>query len=234
MDSSLQFIPANKFAKMVRFLEDAMTTAETSIKRGRGRPPGKYGKYRPRSPPNKLSGATDEADEINSKANPIKVPREANGTWGKGQSGNPVGVSKGAVCLFGNLAHEARKYAGIALDSLVDLVKTAESESVRLNAANSLLDRGFGRPMQSIDLKTDGPQVQVNLFQDFSTDEQRLAAETLAAINANPAALSLALDVMNDPAAMTGTIPDDIIIDLEAEPVDDSGEVLDLKPEPVE
>jgi hypothetical protein len=166
----------------------------------------------------------------------VAAPRTAGGRFLPGMSGNPKGRgAKGSqVRLFSNLSVEARKYAAMALDTLVDLMQAGQTGSVRLNAAMAILDRGYGRPQQSIDLKTDGPQVQVNLFQDFSTDEQRLAAETLAAINANPAALSLALDVMNDPATMTGSIPDDVIIDLEAEPIDDGADVLDLSSERVE
>jgi hypothetical protein len=162
-----------------------------------------------------------------------KVARGANGRFQPGVVNNPKGRGAAAPRIFSNLAVEARKYAALALDTLVDLMQHGETGTIRLGAANSVLDRGFGRAQQSIDLKTDGPVVQVNLFDGISTDEQRLAAETLAAINANPAALSLALDVMNDPAAMTGTIPDDVILDLEAEPIE-VNDVLDLKAAPVE
>jgi hypothetical protein len=122
----------------------------------------------------------------------------------------------------------------MALETLVDLAHNGSSDGVRLNAAMALLDRGYGKPQQSIDLKTDGPQVQINLFEGIPAEDQRLVSETLSAINSNPAALSLALDVMNDPAAMTGTIPDDVILDLEAEPVEVGVDVLDLKRESVE
>ncbi len=56
-------------------------------------------------------------------------------------------------------------------------------------AAKSLLDRGYGKPQQSIDLKADVQQVSLNLFADFSDVDERLAAETPAAISANPPAL---------------------------------------------
>ncbi len=72
---------------------------------------------------------------------------------------------------------------------LVDLARNATSEGVRLGAAKSLLDRGYGKPQQSIDLKADVQRVSLNLFADFSDVDERLAAETPAAISANPPAL---------------------------------------------
>ncbi len=40
----------------------------------------------------------------------------------------------------------AQDYAGEALDALADLMRNAASESVRVSAANALLDRAHGRP----------------------------------------------------------------------------------------
>ena len=45
-----------------------------------------------------------------------------------------------------NLVVEARKYSGLAVDTLVELTKTKYSGSTRYNAATALLDRGYGRP----------------------------------------------------------------------------------------
>jgi hypothetical protein len=168
------------------------------------------------------SGSPENKWEKGRSGNPRGRPRKkrrGNPAFQKGVSGNPQGRAIVIPGILGNLAAEARKYAAMALENLVDLAQNAEGENVRLNATLALLNRAYGLPQQSVELKTDGPQVQVNLFQDFSTEEQRLAAETLAAINANPAALSLALDVMNDPAAMTMTILPDEILDLTVEPV---------------
>jgi hypothetical protein len=195
-------------------MTDAYDEQETPVKRRRGRPPGVYGKYRPRAPDKgKLNPLTDLLDDIYSA---------------------PDGTSKPVQRLFGNLAIEARRYADMALNNLVQLAQHAKNEGVRLNATLAILDRGYGRPMQSLDLKTDGPVVQVNMFEGINTEDQRLAAEVLGAIQNNPAALSLAIDVMNDPAAMTVTVPDDVL-DLEAAATDIiDAEVVDLTPEPVE
>jgi hypothetical protein len=45
---------------------------------------------------------------------------------------------------------EARKYSALAVDTLVELTKTKYSGSTRYNAATALLDRGYGRPAQSL------------------------------------------------------------------------------------
>ena len=71
------------------------------------------------------------------------------GGFQKGQSGNPGGRAKKAV---GDLSAEARKYAGLAIETIVQICTEAKADRDRLAAARELLDRGFGRPVQSIDL----------------------------------------------------------------------------------
>ena len=50
----------------------------------------------------------------------------------------------------------AAQYTEDSIHTLVTLRDHAESEQVRLQAANSLLDRGHGRPRQEIDLNGGG------------------------------------------------------------------------------
>ncbi len=45
----------------------------------------------------------------------------------------------------------AKKYTPEAVEAIVDIMRTAEKDSVRLSAAIALLDRGWGRPEQTID-----------------------------------------------------------------------------------
>jgi len=47
---------------------------------------------------------------------------------------------------------EARRFSGLAIDTLVELTKTKYPSSTRYTAATALLDRGYGRPAQSLDL----------------------------------------------------------------------------------
>jgi hypothetical protein len=51
-----------------------------------------------------------------------------------------------------NVVVEARRFAGLAIDTLVELTKETHADSTRYSAAAALLDRGYGRPAQSLDL----------------------------------------------------------------------------------
>ena len=72
--------------------------------------------------------------------NPPKFAPDADG---------PAGADRRTV---GNLVIEARKFSGLAVDTLVDLTKDNHTDSTRFAAATALLDRGYGRPAQSLDL----------------------------------------------------------------------------------
>ena len=58
----------------------------------------------------------------------------------------------------------AQAYTEDALATLAQIMKAGESEAARIATANSILDRGFGKPRQSVDLDA---QVKA----DFSTIE---------------------------------------------------------------
>ena len=78
-----------------------------------------------------------------------KVP--ANGKkFQPGRSGNVRGRPKRDL----DLAAEARLHAQAAIKALADIVNDAEAPPpTRISAASELLDRGFGRAPQSIDMK---------------------------------------------------------------------------------
>jgi hypothetical protein len=46
----------------------------------------------------------------------------------------------------------AKKYAGDMIKALVDVALNSESDSARVAAANALLDRGYGKPRQAVEL----------------------------------------------------------------------------------
>ncbi|NBV79434.1 MAG: hypothetical protein EBR62_06165 [Verrucomicrobia bacterium] len=46
----------------------------------------------------------------------------------------------------------AQVYTEDALATLAQIMKAGESEAARVAAANSILDRGFGKPRQSMDV----------------------------------------------------------------------------------
>jgi len=55
------------------------------------------------------------------------------------------------------LSELARQHTGAALETLVQIAQTGESEAARVSAANALLDRGYGKPAMSVDhTSTDG------------------------------------------------------------------------------
>ena len=92
--------------------------------------------------------------------------RTGKGWFAKGRSGNPSGRPKDppSVPEFApepaaadrrsvpNVVVEARKFSGLAVDTLVELTKDDHTDSTRFAAATALLDRGYGRPAQSLDL----------------------------------------------------------------------------------
>jgi hypothetical protein len=72
------------------------------------------------------------------------------GGFAKGQSGNPGGRRR----ELANLRAEARRHTGPALQTVLKLMRSGRSEAVRLGAAQTILDRGWGKPIQS--LQVDG------------------------------------------------------------------------------
>lgn len=64
----------------------------------------------------------------------------------KGQSGNPGGRPKGE----GDIREIARQHTAEALDTLAKICRSGKSESARVAAASAILDRGYGKPVQSV------------------------------------------------------------------------------------
>jgi hypothetical protein len=73
----------------------------------------------------------------------------------KGQSGNPGGRPK----VLGEVQELARQYAPRAIVELARLALKAKNETARIAAIRELLDRGYGRPRQvmEVSLPADNP-----------------------------------------------------------------------------
>lgn len=62
-------------------------------------------------------------------------------------AGRPKGVPNKATREIREIAQE---YTDKAIRALADIVENGESEAARVSAANALLDRGYGKPAQSL------------------------------------------------------------------------------------
>ena len=71
-------------------------------------------------------------------------------------AGRPAGAPNRATRPVKELAAQ---YTEGSIHTLVTLRDHAESEQVRLQAANALLDRGHGRPRQDIGVDAEGPVI---------------------------------------------------------------------------
>jgi hypothetical protein len=70
----------------------------------------------------------------------------------------------------------------------LQLMRSAESESVRLNAAEAILNRGWGRPIQA--LQVDGRFLRKKLT-DLTTDEVRDLEHRVEMIESDQGVLAL-------------------------------------------
>ena len=76
----------------------------------------------------------------------------------KGQSGNPGGRPKEVA----EVRELAKNYGSVAIERLVALM-ASENERTAVAACEAILNRGYGRPAQSLTVtgEEDGPPVQL-------------------------------------------------------------------------
>jgi hypothetical protein len=71
------------------------------------------------------------------------------GQFQKGRSGNTGGRPK----VVKPLQELARTHTAMAIRTLAHVAEKGKNESARITAASMLLDRGYGRPCQAVDLR---------------------------------------------------------------------------------
>ena len=82
----------------------------------------------------------------------------------KKDSGRPAGTGNKATSeLKLNLSELAREYTNDALDALVEVMKSGQSDSARIAAATAILDRGYGRPTKTTSLEVNAPFVPTTI-----------------------------------------------------------------------
>ena len=77
------------------------------------------------------------------------MPRRANSTsFRPGQSGNPNGRPK----VVADVQNAAREHSGEAIKTLAQIMCDPKAPAAaRISAACALLDRGYGKPLQTVD-----------------------------------------------------------------------------------
>jgi hypothetical protein len=96
-------------------------------------------------------------------------------TFKKGQSGNPGGRSPRVGPNGETVSQLARQHTADAIACLAEIVNGKANEPRdRINAANALLDRGWGKPKESMELdaKVEGAGVPVIQFVRYSDAER--------------------------------------------------------------
>lgn len=80
--------------------------------------------------------------------------------WTKGTSGNPGGRKR----TDQDLQALIRSYCPMAIQTLAEIARIGTNERARVMAANSLLDRGYGKPVQTIKGEGEGGKIVVQVL----------------------------------------------------------------------
>ena len=102
-----------------------------------------------------------------------------------GMSGNPGGRPK----VITEVRDLARQHTRKAVQTLVTVMQSAESDSARVAAANALLDRGFGKP------RTDQP-VTLDEMDGALADQGRAVLSAMASGKLTPSEAATMLQAL--------------------------------------
>lgn len=100
-------------------------------------------------------------------------------TWGKGKSGNPGGRSPRLGPNGESLTELCRAITVEAVDTLkLLMLDKAGDPKDRITAAIALLDRGWGKPTEKVDMEARVEQLGVPVIQFLCYDDERPADST--------------------------------------------------------
>ena len=115
-------------------------------------------------PPVPLSPATPQPP-----ASDGKPARDERGYWLPGSSGNPSGMVKGKAMAVGELRKLAREMTPECLETLRNVMQDPfQTGAARVAAVSLLLDRGYGKAIQPVEVGGPGAFDQMN---DTELDE---------------------------------------------------------------
>lgn len=81
-------------------------------------------------------------------------------------AGRPVGSPNKATRQQGaRLSELAKSYTDIAFSTLLDVAMNGSSDTARIAAANSILDRGYGKPKADVEEVVDLPAIVIQRAQ---------------------------------------------------------------------
>jgi len=106
----------------------------------------------------------------------------------KGKSGNPNGRPKVLLPDGRSLSDIAKAHTAKAIETLVEIMEDEDApHSAKVSAINSILDRGWGRPAQSIQVggDPDGVPVQVQQVTDAANAFKSRLVQAAAAGHAD-------------------------------------------------
>lgn len=86
----------------------------------------------------------------------MEIKRKARGGARPGAGRKPLVPDRATREQKGTLEAAARVHTEAMLGVLVAVALTGESDSARVSAANAILDRGYGKPRQGIELAGEG------------------------------------------------------------------------------
>ena len=97
------------------------------------------------------------------------------GRWKPGESGNPGG----RPAILKDVQEMAREYTPLALKTLAEIVGDGKApHAARVSAAQALMDRGWGKPVQPNELTgKDGGPIQTQVVEDTRPPIELFLAE---------------------------------------------------------